>query len=84
MLTRCTRQVDLENPFSVLPLDVLANKLKLDAADMVAQSADVARLAAAAEGEDGLAPAWRENGGAAAEEARRAAAAASTPSRLTW
>ena len=27
--------VDLENPFSVLPLDVLAHKLKLDATDMV-------------------------------------------------
>jgi len=79
--------VDLENPFAVLPLDVLANKLKLDAADMVAQTADVARLAAAAGDEAALAPAWRDGGGAAAAEARAAAAvalSAPTSKALMW
>jgi predicted membrane chloride channel (bestrophin family) len=80
--------VDLENPFSVLPLDVLANKLKLDAADMVAQSADVAKLAAAAADEAGLAPAWRTAGGAAAAASRAAAAKSlatpQNPNSLSW
>jgi len=75
--------VDLENPFSVLPLDVLANKLKLDAADMVAQSADVGRLAEAAAKEDSLEPAWRKHGGMVAEQSRAAALASRAP-RLTW
>jgi predicted membrane chloride channel (bestrophin family) len=40
--------VDLENPFSMLPLDVLAHKLKLDATDMMLASGRVRELAAVA------------------------------------
>ncbi len=49
--------VDLENPFSLLPLDVLANKLKLDATDMMAAAVDVRRLADAAADAAALTPA---------------------------
>jgi hypothetical protein len=40
--------VDLENPFAVLPLDVLANKLKRDAVEMMLLSTHVATLVDAA------------------------------------
>jgi predicted membrane chloride channel (bestrophin family) len=49
--------VDLENPFSMLPLDVLAHKLKLDATDMMLASGRVGELAhVAASCEASLAP----------------------------
>ena len=49
--------VDLEYPFAVLPMDVLANKLKLDAADMIALSLDVGQLVEAGGTAAALAPA---------------------------
>ncbi len=50
--------VDLENPFSVLPLEVLANKLKWDATDMMEQHATVRSLVDAAAA--GRAQPWLE------------------------
>jgi predicted membrane chloride channel (bestrophin family) len=68
--------VDLENPFAVLPLDVLANKLKLDAADMMALSADVASLVEGATSPAALVPASAAGLAAAAAAAASGAAAA--------
>ena len=63
--------MDLENPFAVLPLDVLSNKLKLDAADMMALCADVDALAEGA----GAPGALTSVASAARRQEQRAAAA---------